>query len=252
MIVWDPEKYLAFADQRGRPFVDLISRVPGDAATIVDLGCGPGQLTRVLRDRWPTARITGIDSSPDMIDKANADNADPRASYELADVSTWTGEADLIVSNALFQWVPDQLEVLRRLTGSTGTIAVQVPNNFDAPSHALMREVAGWSPYVEHLDGFAFREGVGAATYLGLFAGLGWAVDAWETTYQHVLPGEDAVFAWVSGTGARPVMQALPDDLRDRFVGDYKTALRAAYPRQPWGTVLPFTRAFVVASRVAS
>ena len=247
MSVWDPERYLAFADERGRPFVDLIARVPGDAATIVDLGCGPGQLTRVLRDRWPEAQITGVDSSPEMIEKARADNDDPKASYELADVSTWTGKADLIVSNALFQWVPDQLDVLRRLTGATGTIAVQVPDNFDAPSHALMREVAGRSPYAEHLDGFEFRTGVGASTYLDLFAGLGWTVDAWETTYQHILQGDDAVFAWVSGTGARPVMQALPDAIRPAFVEDYKSALREAYPQRPWGTVLPFTRAFVVA-----
>ena len=246
---WDPEKYLTYADERGRPFVDLISQVPGDASTIVDLGCGPGQLTHVLRERWPQAQITGVDSSPEMIDKAIADNTDPHASYELADVSKWSGEADLIVSNALFQWVPDQLDVLTRLTGRTGTIAVQVPNNFDAPSHALMREVAARSPYAEHLEGFEFRTGFGAETYLDLFAGLGWSVDAWETTYQHILPGDDAVFTWVSGTGARPVLQALPDGIREEFVEDYKAALREAYPRRPWGTVLPFARAFVVAQR---
>ncbi len=244
--------------------MELVQRVPGQPATIVDLGCGPGQLTRILRERWPSAEIIGVDSSPDMIDKAIRDNADPHVAYELADVSAWTPDlldggppdtttagphVDLIVSNALFQWVPDQLDVIRRLTGVTDTLAFQVPNNFDAPSHALMREVAGRSPYADHLDGVAFRKGVGAATYLDLLAGLGWEVDAWETTYQHILHGDDAVFDWVSGTGARPVLQALPDDLRERFEVDYKAALREAYPSREWGTVLPFARVFVVAQK---
>ncbi len=117
MTTWDPTRYLQFADDRSRPFVDLVARVQGEPATIVDLGCGPGHLTAVLRGRWPEATIHGVDSSPDMIDKANADNADDRATYELADVATWTPPepVDLIVSNALFQWVPDQLAVIQRL-----------------------------------------------------------------------------------------------------------------------------------------
>ncbi|MGZ5368909.1 MAG: methyltransferase domain-containing protein [Aeromicrobium sp.] len=252
---WDPERYLAFADERGRPFAELVQRVRGDPAMIVDLGCGPGQLTHILRARWRSAQIIGVDSSPDMIGKALAGNTDPRVAYELADVSTWTPTlpgADLIISNAMFQWVPDQLDVIKRLAEVTDTLAFQVPNNFDSPSHALMREVAGRSPYAEHLDGFAFRTGVGAETYLDMLAGLGREVDAWETTYQHILPGEDAVFDWVSGTGARPVLQALPDDLRPRFEAEYKAALRVAYPRKAWGTVLPFARVFVVAQRPAA
>jgi trans-aconitate 2-methyltransferase len=112
-----------------------------------------------------------------------------------------------------------------------------------------MRAVAGRTPYAEHLGGLAFRTGTGAATYLDLLAGRGWSVDAWETTYQHILHGEDAVFDWVAGTGARPVLQALPDEVRPRFEDDYKAALREAYPSRPWGTVLPFTRVFVVARR---
>lgn len=250
---WDPEKYLDFADERGRPFAELVQRVPGDPNTIVDLGCGPGQLTRILRERWPAARILGVDSSGEMIDKAGRDNNDPGVTYELADASAWTGRAELVISNAMFQWVPDQLDVIRRLATMTDTLAIQVPNNFDAPSHTLMREVAARSPYAEHLNNFTFRTGTGVETYLDLFAGLGWAVDAWETTYQHILPGEDAVFGWVSGTGARPVLQALPgdvpDDIRGKFEQEYKAALREAYPAHAWGTVLPFARVFVVAQR---
>jgi len=265
---WDPKKYLAFADERGRPFAELVQRVPGEPATIVDLGCGPGQLTHILRERWPAAAITGIDSSPDMIAVALRDNDDPRVTYELSDAATWkpglldgallggggadtaaASRPDLVISNAMLQWVPDQLDVIRGLTGATDSLAFQVPNNFGAPSHALMREVAGRSPYARYLEGFTFGTGVGAETYLDLLACLGWTVDAWETTYQHILQGEDAVFDWVSGTSARPVVQALPDDARPRFEDDYKVALREAYPSHAWGTVLPFARVFVVAQR---
>ncbi len=265
---WDPDKYLTFADERGRPFVDLVQRVSSRPRTIVDLGCGPGQLTRVLRERWPDAEITGVDSSAEMIDKAVRDNTDPHASYVLADVFAWkpnllgdglldgkaadsaaASHVDLIVSNAMFQWVDDQLEVIRRLTEVADTIAIQVPNNFDSPTHKLMREVAAWPPYAEHLSDITFRTGTDAQTYLELFGGLGWTVDAWETNYLHVLHGDNAVFDWVSGTGARPVLQALPDGVRQRFEDDYKAALRRAYPSRPWGTVLPFARVFVIASR---
>jgi len=248
---WDPETYLTFAEERGRPFVELVQRVPGEPATIADLGCGPGQLTHILRERWPSAEITGVDSSPEMIDAARAGNADPLVKYTLADASTWmpASRVDLVISNAMFQWVPDQLAVIERLAEVTDTLAIQVPNNFDAPSHALMREIAGRAPYARHLDGFEFRTGVGAGSYLELLAGIGWKVDAWETTYQHILQGENAVFDWVSGTGARPVLQALPDELRPQFEDDYKAALREAYPSRAWGTVLPFARVFVVAQR---
>jgi trans-aconitate 2-methyltransferase len=246
---WDPDKYLTFADERGRPFVELVQRVPGEPATIVDLGCGPGHLTRIVRERWPLAEITGVDSSPEMIDAARTGNVDPLVKYTLADASTWkpASRVDLVISNAMFQWVPDQLAVIERLAEVTDTLAIQVPNNFDAPSHVLMREIAGRAPYARHLDGFEFRTGVGAGSYLELLAGIGWTVDAWETTYQHILQGENAVFDWVSGTGARPVLQALPDELRPQFEDDYKAALREAYPSRAWGTVLPFSRVFVVA-----
>lgn len=254
MTTWDPARYLQFADDRSRPFVDLVARVQGEPATIVDLGCGPGHLTAVLRGRWPEATIHGVDASPDMIDKAQAGNEDDRATYELADVSTWSTPepVDLVVSNALFQWVPDQLTVIGRLAGLVapgGTFALQVPRNYDAPSHRLLHEISSQAPYGEHTEGLHDDRGKDPATYLDLFAGLGWTVDVWETTYFHVLQGEDPVFDWISGTGARPILQALPDGLREEFVDAYKAALREAYPARPWGTVLPFTRTFAVARR---
>ena len=118
-----------------------------------------------------------------------------------------------------------------------------------APSHTLLHEISSRPPYGEHTVGLHEPRGTDPQAYLELFAGLGWDVDVWETTYRHVLEGDDPVFSWISGTGARPVLQALPDDLRPRFEQEYKAALREAYPPQPWGTVLPFTRVFAVAHR---
>jgi trans-aconitate 2-methyltransferase len=256
MTIWDPIRYLQFADDRSRPFIDLVGRVEGDPRSIVDLGCGPGHLTAVLRARWPEAEIHGVDSSAEMIDKAVADGADTHATYELADVADWSPAepVDLIVSNALFQWVPDQLEVIERLSASVapgGSFALQVPNNYTSPSHLLLHEISSRGPYAAHTEGLHDDRGTPPEAYLDLFSRLGWSTDVWETTYLHVLDGDNPVFDWISGTGARPILQALPDDLRETFFREYKTALRAAYPRKPWGTVFPFERVFAVARRTA-
>lgn len=253
--VWDPGLYLRYADERGRPFTDLVSRITSDAATVVDLGCGPGQLTPVLRARWPEAQITGLDFSAEMIAQAQEHNSDPRATYAVADAVTWhpDGQVDVLVSNAMLQWIPDHADLLQPWTehiAPGGTLAFQVPGNFDAPSHQLLWEIAARPAYAS----FTAELGPRAATrdpadYLGLLSRPGWSVDAWETTYLHVLAGDDPVFEWISGTGARPVLQALPADVRSLFERDYKAALRAAYPRRDHGTVLPFRRIFVVAHR---
>lgn len=251
---WDPTRYLQYADERSRPFVELVARVEGEPRTIVDLGCGPGHLTAVLRARWPEATVVGVDSSAEMIERARADGADPRASYELADVASWepSGPVDLIVSNALFQWVPDRMSVMARLAGHVspgGTFAVQTPDNYREPSHRLLSEIASRPPYRALTEGLHDDRGTAPTAYLELFAGLGWAADVWETSYLHVLPGADPVYEWISGTGARPVLAALPDGLREAFVDEYRAALRAAYPARPWGTVMSFARVFAVARR---
>ncbi len=247
---WDPDRYLLYADERGRPFVDLLSRIPAeDPRCVVDLGCGPGNLTRLLAERWPEATVTGVDSSAEMI--AAATHAD-RLGFELGDVRSWSAPepVDVLVSNATLQWVPGHLDLLPRLVDEVrpgGWLAFQVPGNLEAPSHVILRELAAQAPYDEHTAGVATPDAFGPATYLAALSALGCTVDAWETTYLHVLAGEDPVFTWISGTGARPVLQALPDQLRGSFVEDFKARLRAAYPAQPHGTVLPFRRVFVVA-----
>ncbi len=249
---WDPARYLTYADERGRPFVDLLARVGAVAPSrVVDLGCGPGNLTALLAERWPGASVLGVDSSAQMVAAARATDAE-RVTFEVADLRTWRPEArvDVLVSNATLQWVPGHLDRLPELVAAVapgGWFAIQVPGNFEEPSHAIRRELAAETPYVDHTRDVAAPHAFGPQVYLERLLALGCTVDAWETTYLHVLRGEDPVFAWVSGTGARPTLQALPDDLRPRFEAEFKRRLRAAYPPGPHGVVLPFRRVFAVA-----
>lgn len=264
---WDPEQYLQFADHRGRPFRDLLARVGArEPRTVVDLGCGPGNLTRELVVRWPRARVEGIDSSAEMIERARAGATDghavtggdgitggDRVRFSVGDLRTWTPDApvDVIVSNATLQWVPGHLDLLDRLAGSLaagGWLAFQVPGNFTEPSHtelAALRDSPRWRERLSPVERPAVED---TAAYLERLAGLGMSVDAWETTYLQVLSGEDAVLAWMRGTGLRPVLSALTDaGERAEFEAEYAGRLRRAYPHRAFGTVLPYRRIFVVA-----
>jgi trans-aconitate 2-methyltransferase len=251
---WDPDRYLTYADERGRPFVELLARVDATSpARVVDLGCGPGNLTALLAERWPDAEVYGVDSSAEMIAKARAAHAD--IGFEVGDVRDWrpVESVDVLVSNATLQWVPEHLDLLPGLVAAVrpgGWLAFQVPGNFAEPSHVLRGELAGEEPYHAHTRGLPTPTSHDPAVYLDALTSLGCTVDAWETTYLHLLSGPDPVFTWISGTGARPVLQALPAVLREEFVSEYKRRLRQAYPPGPHGTILPFRRVFVVA-RVA-
>lgn len=248
---WDPEHYLTYADERGRPFVELLQRISAtDPRTVVDLGCGPGNLTRLLPQRWPEADVAGLDSSPEMIERARGDVTD--LNFTVADLRTWqpATPVDVLISNATLQWVPGHLDLLPRLVDAVtpgGWLAFQVPGNFDEPSHTIRRDLAAQEPYAAYTAGVDHPSSHDAATYLEALAALGCTVDAWETTYLHILTGEDPVFTWVSATGARPTLQALPDGVRQQFEIEFRAQLRAAYPEQPHGVVLPFRRIFVVA-----
>ncbi|MER6621398.1 MULTISPECIES: trans-aconitate 2-methyltransferase [unclassified Streptomyces] len=261
--VWDPAQYLRHAGHRTRPFTDLLARVPelpGDPPRIADLGCGAGNVTALLAGRWPAARITGYDNSPEMLDKARADHGGGSLRFAHADVRTWVpdGPYDLIVSNATLQWVPGHVERFRDwVRGLTpgGTLAFQVPGNFDAPSHTLLRELAASPRWRDRLAGVLRHDDavLRPEGYLEHLTALGCTTDAWETTYVHLLTGQDPVLDWVKGTGLRPVLTALADDpeARDAFVDAYRSALRAAYPAGPHGTPFPFRRVFAVAVKEA-
>lgn len=250
---WDPAQYGKFTDERSRPFFDLISRIGAEKPRrVVDLGCGPGSLTAELGARWPDAVVEGIDSSPEMIRSAASV---PGVTFRVGDISSWMPppDTDVVVSNAAFQWVPSHRSLLKAWAAelpSGAWLAWQVPGNFDQPSHALMRALAS-SPRWEPQLGDVLRHGDPVdppSEYAAMLLDLGWAVDAWETTYVHVLSGPDPVLEWVRGTGLRPALAALPDDAeRAEFEAAFGAALRSAYPAGPGDrTLFPFRRIFCV------
>ncbi|MFC0861912.1 trans-aconitate 2-methyltransferase [Sphaerimonospora cavernae] len=252
--IWDPEVYGRYADERARPFFELLSRVNADKpAYVVDLGCGTGELTATLCRRWPEAEIHGVDSSQSMIGRATTGQASTGPTFEVADVRDWrpARPLDVIVSNAVLQWIPEHRDLLARWVGQLaedGTLAFQVPGNFDAPSHRVIRALCRTAAWRDELGDISRTSPVGEpAEYLDLLAGLGCEVDAWETTYVHVLPGGDAVLNWVKGTALRPMLDRLPPGRHAGFLADCARALGEAYPRRPYGTPFPFRRIFVVA-----
>jgi trans-aconitate 2-methyltransferase len=262
---WDPQQYLRHSTHRTRPFLDLLARVTalpgGGSPRVADIGSGPGNVTALLADRWPGARITGYDSSREMLHAAEQ-YAGPTAGggsldFRHADAVVWTPKEryDLIVSNAALQWVPghaDRFPVWLDHITPGGTLAFQVPGNFTAPSHALLAELCDSPRWRERLDGHGRRHVPvhSPSDYLERLTGLGCeVVDVWETTYLQLLPGEDAVLDWTKGTALRPVLTALEEDPEavGEFVDQYRDLLRKAYPAGPHGTVFPFRRIFAVA-----
>ncbi|MER6689546.1 trans-aconitate 2-methyltransferase [Streptomyces minutiscleroticus] len=262
---WDPAQYLRHSGHRERPLAELLDRVhplPAARPRIADLGCGPGNSTVLLAGRWPAAHLTGYDNSAEMLAGAAA-HAGPTpegglVDFAHADLRRWEPERtyDLIASNAALQWVEGHLDAIPGWLDALapgGTLAFQVPHTIDAPLHVLMRALADSDRWRGRLGGvLRTADSVHApAVYLDRLARLGCETDVWESTYLHLLQGEDPVLDWVKGTGLRPVLTALADDpeAADAFVGEYRARLREAYPARPYGTVLPFRRLFVVARK---
>lgn len=262
---WDPAQYAVYAEERGRPFADLLARVTPHQdlsrpePLVVDLGCGPGPLTATLSTRWPKARVVGVDSSAEMIASARA-LATPRLEFVRADLRNWYPDApvDVLVSNATLQWVPEHLDLLPRFVSwlrPGGWFAMQVPDNFGEPSHVLLHQLRE-SPRWRAVVGAAVAPDLSRAAvvadareYLAVLRRADCTTDVWETTYLHVLHGPDPVLEWMRGTGARPTLEALPEYDRLQFEAEYAALLREAYPAQSYGTVLPFQRIFAVARR---
>jgi trans-aconitate 2-methyltransferase len=254
---WDPAQYLRYADERSRPFFELLARVPATSPSlVVDLGCGPGTLTRTVRKRWPAADVLGVDSSEEMISRAESEGALNRLSYVCADLRSWLPESapDVVVANAVFQWVPGHLDLIHTIAGwlaPGGTLAFQVPANFDAPSHTVIRDIRESPRWRDRLGEAADRQAAvePPETYLGALDAAGLTPDVWQTTYLHRLAGDDAVLEWVKGTALRPVLTALADDVAAtaEFLSECGEALREVYPAGSDGTtVFPFRRTFAV------
>jgi len=251
---WSPSTYLRFEDERTRPARDLLAQVPLMAPRrVVDMGCGPGNSTELLVERFPEAEVIGLDSSPNML--AEARGRVPHARFAAADAESWVPEAgtDLVFANAIYQWVPDHLVVLPKVAAALpegGVLAVQMPDNMAEPSHVLMREVAASGPWAERLRGAARLPPPPARTYYDALKPVSQRLDIWHTIYNHALAGPEAILEWVKSTGLRPFIDPLAPAERDDFVGRYLERLPEAYPRTTDGKVLlRFPRLFIVAVR---
>jgi trans-aconitate 2-methyltransferase len=257
---WDPSQYLKFSDHRLRPALELLDRIPLESPRLIyDLGCGTGNVTRIISERWPEAAVYGLDNSREMLEKAAAEPG--RIQWIEADVRTWLPAAppDLIYSNATLHWVEGHRDLFPRLAGrlkAGGCLAIQMPLSWDLPSHRLMREtLVSGGP-----DGSAFgteelRQAVArdwverVEVYYDLLAGGTRSLDIWTTEYLQILEGDDPVLEWVKGTGLRPILNDLDDRECELFLAEYARRLRLAYPMRTDGrTLYPFSRLFIVAT----
>ena len=253
---WDPNLYLRFGDERTQPAIDLVARVALETPRrIIDIGCGPGNSTAALRRRWLLAEVTGLDSSPEMIERARRDAPDQE--WICADAAGFTAEQtyDLVYSNATLQWIPNHRELLLRLWNAVapgGALAVQVPANQESPLHCALRAVAKSEPFRKQLDGvdrvFTYHP---AGFYYDLFAPIARRYVTWTTEYLHVMQSHQDLMTWYRGTGMRPFLQALANDRqRDAFESSVLEEARRGYPLQSDGKLLfPFRRLFFVAYR---
>lgn len=257
---WDPNLYLKFSDHRLRPALELLDRVPlASPRVIYDLGCGAGEVTRTMAERWPSATVYGLDNSEEMLEKAAAQPG--RVRWIKADIRHWRPDEppDLIFSNAMLQWVDGHRQLFPRLVGllpAGGCLAVQMPLSWGAPSHRLMREtLADGGPDGTALGTATLRAAVNrkwvedAEEYYDLLASSTRSLDIWETEYLQILEGDDPVLEWVKGTGLRAILNGLDDTERETFLSEYTRRLRAAYPVRTGGSTLyPFRRLFIVAT----
>ena len=259
--VWDANLYLKFADARMRPALDLMGRLdaasgarPGHA--IYDLGCGAGNISRILAERFPQARVIGIDSSEEMLAKARSQTADRRVSFAKGDLTKFQPSTppSILYSNAAYQWVEGHIDLfpgLLKLLPSGGQLAIQMPRNHEAPSHALMKQAAQAGPWKTKLEQVrTIRTVYEPARYYDVLKPLTSELEVWETTYQQVLTGKDPVAQYTASTGLRPYMQLLDKAEGEAFYATYAKLLAEAYPTRPDGiTLFPFRRLFIVARR---
>lgn len=251
---WDPAQYLKFAGPRLRPAIDLLQRIDRTAPSLVyDVGAGAGNVTRMIAERWPEARIVGVDGSAEMLARAAAEL--PRLEWQQADLAAWrpARPADVIYSNAALHWLENHDRLMTALFSSLapgGVLAVQMPRNFSAPSHTSMGEAARNGPWRVTLEPLLRPAPVaGPDFYYGLLAGQAKSLDIWETEYLQVLDGEHPVKEFTKSTWLNPLLEALDEPQRSEFEAAYTALVDKAYPRRPDGkTLFPFRRLFIVAT----
>ena len=260
MADWNPDLYRRFEDERTRPAAELLARVPLERLDrAIDLGCGPGNSTELLVRRFGAGTVSGFDTSDAML--ADAQTRLPETTFFRADASTWTPETapDLIYSNAVLQWIPDHATLIPRLFGLLkpgGTLAIQMPDNLDEPSHRAMRDTAAEGPWTQLVGDAAKARAdrmLSLQAYYDLLAPMAAAVDVWRTAYQHPMESAAAIVSWVRATGLRPFVDPLPDDLQAAFLAAYEARIERLYPPRADGKrLLAFPRLFIVATRTAA
>jgi len=257
MPTWDAKQYLRFNDLRTRPCRELADRIAIESPKrVIDLGCGPGNSTSVLAERWPESGLTGPDSSPEMI--AAARKAPPHWTWCVGDIAAWASGGqqtyDIVFSNAALQWVSDHTVLFPRLLTHVavgGALAIQMPANFGSPAHLIMRDLAASRPWRDHFPADGVREWHvhDLAAYHDMLAPIAAAVDFWQTEYLHVMESAAAIVEWYKGTGLRPFLDALANDKqRSDFTAEYLERIQRSYPVRKDGRIIfPFLRMFLIA-----
>ena len=252
---WNPYQYLRFGSERLRPAIELLERINIENPQIIyDLGCGTGSITSILKEKWPTADVTGIDASPNMLEMAA--DSHPEVTWHQADLNTWEPDItpDLIYSNAAFQWIPDHNILLTKLINTVkenGVFAIQLPRNWHEPSHASICEIARKPKWQDRLEPYIMENPVSEPScYYDLLAPLCKTIDMWETTYMQVLTGDCPVLEWTKGTVLPPLLAQLTPIEQESFINMYREHLDSYYIVRVDGKIIfPFTRLFIIASK---